>query len=167
MRGQWWNELIPLEPLSRFGDELLEIWVICPQSGTAVLKGLRRATNEYPLLPRVLPLPLVARYESARLHLNTNVVELANGGHGELPIQYQLCFGLRKSSMFPEDADCTSYWFFILLGRLVDCDKHLNVYNSLFLFSGGAVLAREACYSSRRVCRPSAGFASGSPPTVH
>ena len=31
--------LTPLEPQSRFGDKLLEIRVVCPQSGTAVLKG--------------------------------------------------------------------------------------------------------------------------------
>ena len=32
--------LTPLEPQSRFGDKLLEIRLGCPQSGTAVLKGL-------------------------------------------------------------------------------------------------------------------------------
>ena len=32
--------LTPLEPQSRFGDKLLEHWVVCPQNGTAVLKGL-------------------------------------------------------------------------------------------------------------------------------
>ena len=30
-----------LGPQSRFGDKLLRIWVIYPQNGTAVLKGLR------------------------------------------------------------------------------------------------------------------------------
>ena len=29
-----------LGPQSRFGDKLLGIWVVCPQNGTAVLKGL-------------------------------------------------------------------------------------------------------------------------------
>ena len=33
--------LTPLEPQSRLGDKLLEIWAVCPQNGTAVLKGLR------------------------------------------------------------------------------------------------------------------------------
>ena len=32
--------LTPLEPQSRFGDKLFEVWVVCPQNGTAVLKGL-------------------------------------------------------------------------------------------------------------------------------
>ena len=27
-------------PQSRFGDKVLEIWAVCPQNGTAVLKGL-------------------------------------------------------------------------------------------------------------------------------
>ena len=30
----------PLEPQSRFGGKLLEIGLVCPQNGTAVLKGL-------------------------------------------------------------------------------------------------------------------------------
>ena len=29
---------------SRYGDKLLWIWVVCPQNGTAVLKGLRSST---------------------------------------------------------------------------------------------------------------------------
>ena len=33
--------ITPLEPQSRFGDKLLEIWQVCPQNGTAVLKGLK------------------------------------------------------------------------------------------------------------------------------
>ena len=33
--------LTPLEPQSRFGDKLLENWVVCPPNGTAVLKGLK------------------------------------------------------------------------------------------------------------------------------
>ena len=32
--------LTPLGPQSRFGDKLLEICLVCPQNGTAVLKGL-------------------------------------------------------------------------------------------------------------------------------
>ena len=41
-RAQFFGRLLtPLEPQSRFGDKLLEIWVFCPQNGTAVLKGLR------------------------------------------------------------------------------------------------------------------------------
>ena len=32
--------LILVGPQSRFGDKLLEIWVVCPQNRTAVLKGL-------------------------------------------------------------------------------------------------------------------------------
>ena len=32
--------LTHLEPQSRFGLKLLEFWVVCPQNGTAVLKGL-------------------------------------------------------------------------------------------------------------------------------
>ena len=31
----------PLEPQSRFGDKLREVWVVCPENGTAVLKGIR------------------------------------------------------------------------------------------------------------------------------
>ena len=34
--------LTRLEPQSRFGDKLLENWVLCPQNGTAVLNGSRR-----------------------------------------------------------------------------------------------------------------------------
>ena len=34
------NGLNPTEPQSRFGDKLLQVWVVCPQTGTAVLKGL-------------------------------------------------------------------------------------------------------------------------------
>ena len=33
--------LTPLEPQSRFGDKPLKYQVVCPQNGTAVLKGLR------------------------------------------------------------------------------------------------------------------------------
>ena len=33
---------VSLEPQSRFGGKLLEICVVCPQNGTAVLKGLNR-----------------------------------------------------------------------------------------------------------------------------
>ena len=33
--------LTPLEPQSRFGDKPLGFQVVCPQNGTAVLKGLR------------------------------------------------------------------------------------------------------------------------------
>ena len=33
--------LTHLEPQSRFRDNLLEIYVVCPQNGTAVLKGSR------------------------------------------------------------------------------------------------------------------------------
>ena len=32
--------LTPLEPQSRFGDKLFKFQVVCPQNGTAVLKGL-------------------------------------------------------------------------------------------------------------------------------
>ena len=34
------SPVTPLEPQSRFGDKLLEIWLVCPLNGTAVLKGL-------------------------------------------------------------------------------------------------------------------------------
>ena len=34
--------LTPLGPQSRFGDKLLGLWMVCPQNGTAVLKGLIR-----------------------------------------------------------------------------------------------------------------------------
>ena len=37
--------LTPLEPQSRFRDKLLEIWVVCSQNGTAVLKGLTNAVT--------------------------------------------------------------------------------------------------------------------------
>ena len=33
--------LTPLEPQSPLGTKLLEIWLVCPQNGTAVLKGLK------------------------------------------------------------------------------------------------------------------------------
>ena len=36
------SRLTPLEPQSRLGTKLLEIWLVCPQNGTAVLKGLIR-----------------------------------------------------------------------------------------------------------------------------
>ena len=32
--------LTPIVPQSRFGNKLLEISVVCPRNGTAVLKGL-------------------------------------------------------------------------------------------------------------------------------
>ena len=32
-------DFTPLEPQSRFRDKILEIWVVCPQYGTAILKG--------------------------------------------------------------------------------------------------------------------------------
>ena len=38
--------LTPLEPQSRVGDKLLEVRMVCPQNGTAVLKGLS-ATRIY------------------------------------------------------------------------------------------------------------------------
>ena len=40
-----WSPLTPLEPQPRFGDKLLEIRLVCPQNGTAVLKGLRVTIN--------------------------------------------------------------------------------------------------------------------------
>ena len=36
----WRRVITPLGPQSRFGDEALEFHVVCPQNGTAVLKGL-------------------------------------------------------------------------------------------------------------------------------
>ena len=36
----YWLLLTPSEPQSRFGDKLLGNGVVCPQNGTAVLKGL-------------------------------------------------------------------------------------------------------------------------------
>ena len=36
-----WPLLTLLEPQSRFGDKPLNLQVVCPQNGTAVLKGLR------------------------------------------------------------------------------------------------------------------------------
>ena len=33
------STLTPLEPQSRFRDKLLEIWLVCPHNGTAVLKA--------------------------------------------------------------------------------------------------------------------------------
>ena len=35
-----------LEPQSRFGDQPLKLQVVCPQNGTAVLKGLIFAASE-------------------------------------------------------------------------------------------------------------------------
>ena len=37
--------LTPLEPQSRFGDKLLEIWIVFPENGTAVLKELKVRTS--------------------------------------------------------------------------------------------------------------------------
>ena len=37
----YWYLLTLLGPQSRFGDKLLENWVVCPHNGTAVLKGLK------------------------------------------------------------------------------------------------------------------------------
>ena len=34
------QHLTPLEPQSRFGDKPVKFQVVCPQNGTAVLKGL-------------------------------------------------------------------------------------------------------------------------------
>ena len=39
--------LTPLETQSRFGDKLLEIRLVCPQNGTAVLKGLSATSTWY------------------------------------------------------------------------------------------------------------------------
>ena len=38
--GKQFYTLTLLGPQSRFGGKLLELWVVCPQNGTAVLKGL-------------------------------------------------------------------------------------------------------------------------------
>ena len=35
-----WVGLTLLEPQSRFGDKLVKFRIVCPQNGTAVLKGL-------------------------------------------------------------------------------------------------------------------------------
>ena len=40
VEGDNWQVLTPLEPQSRFGNKTLEFQVICPQIGTAALKGL-------------------------------------------------------------------------------------------------------------------------------
>ena len=40
------HALTLLEPQSHFGDKALKLQVVCPQNGTAVLKGLRGAHNE-------------------------------------------------------------------------------------------------------------------------
>ena len=39
-----------LEPQSRFGDKPLKFQVVCPENGTAILKGLKRNTKEMKLL---------------------------------------------------------------------------------------------------------------------
>ena len=44
----WWL-LTLLEPQSRFGDKILGIWLVCPQNGTAVLKGLRHTFHHSPI----------------------------------------------------------------------------------------------------------------------
>ena len=41
------NALTPLEPQSRFGDKLPQFQVVCPQNGTAVLKGLKEHARTY------------------------------------------------------------------------------------------------------------------------
>ena len=40
MFSEWGCSLTPLEPQSRLGTKLLEIWLVCTQNGTTVLKGL-------------------------------------------------------------------------------------------------------------------------------
>ena len=50
-----------LEPQSRFGDKSLKFQAVCPQNGTAVLKGVNPLATEVPiwrhntLIPRGLP----------------------------------------------------------------------------------------------------------------
>ena len=44
--------LTPLEPQSRFGDKPVKFEVVCPQNGTAVLKGLRLCAQTSPLFTR-------------------------------------------------------------------------------------------------------------------
>ena len=51
--------LTRLEPQSRFGDKALEICLVCPHNGTAVLKGLtgiqqytRDSSQELPVLAK-------------------------------------------------------------------------------------------------------------------
>ena len=39
------SSLTPLAPQSRFGDKTLKFQGVCPQNGTAVLKGLRSRNN--------------------------------------------------------------------------------------------------------------------------
>ena len=38
-------QLTPLEPQSRFGDKPVKFQIVCPQNGTAVLKGLTQPNN--------------------------------------------------------------------------------------------------------------------------
>ena len=45
------NGLTPLEPQSRFGDKLLDIRLVCPQNGTAVLKGSSCTCTQEGLFP--------------------------------------------------------------------------------------------------------------------
>ena len=54
------DALTPLEPQSRFGDKPLKFQVVCPQNGTAVLKGLNDRGDTFPLecfLHGVVPQP--------------------------------------------------------------------------------------------------------------
>ena len=60
--------LTPLEPQSRCGDKLLEIWVVCTQNGTAVLKGLivkSVASEKYIFFRSIAPFSLHVRESSS------------------------------------------------------------------------------------------------------
>ena len=48
----WQDSLTLLGLQSRFGGKLLIVWVVCPQNGTAALKGLRALSNK-PCIPVV------------------------------------------------------------------------------------------------------------------
>ena len=54
--------LTPLEPQSRLGTKLLEIWLVCSQNGTAVLKGLRPEHAGERRLHPWTGLPILSRY---------------------------------------------------------------------------------------------------------
>ena len=58
-----------LEPQSRFGGKPLKLQAVCPQTGTAVLKGLTAATEGSPHGARVNPLSTAVPFRGETSHI--------------------------------------------------------------------------------------------------
>ena len=56
------SPLTLLEPQSHFGDNQFKFQVVCPQIGTAVLKGLIDLLEKQAVVTGVVPSPLPPRY---------------------------------------------------------------------------------------------------------